>query len=94
MLLPIIVVSVFAGYAAAAVRRCALPSLLLQLLPCPRCNQDSAKPRLAAAVPLLPTAGCLLAAVDFVNNTAVLCVCVSVCIIISFCIMIRSLLGV
>ena len=38
----------------------------------PAATKIQPQPRLAAAVPLLPTAGCLLAAVDSVNNTAVL----------------------
>ena len=45
----------------------------------PAATMIHSQPRFAAAVPLLQTAGCLLAAVDFVNNTAVLCVYVYVC---------------
>ena len=63
-----------AAAAVAVVTAAALPPLAAAA------TKIQPKPRLAAAVPLLPTAGCLLAAVDFVNNTAVLCVRECVCV--------------
>ena len=58
--------SISAVYAAAAGRPCG----------CRRCNQDSATA--AACCSCTTTADCLLAAVDFVNKTGVLCVYVCV----------------